>query len=221
MSTTSLINEKFSLLTRQVIGPFTKALLVETDNEIYAVDPEDYGIGWQLRNNGAFAYEQVEAIRHHLNKDSRVLIVGAHIGTVAIPLSRYCSEVVAIEPNRQSFQLLEFNIHINQVTNCIAYNIAAGDKAEYIRFLVNRTNSAASKRKTASNDNLSNYEDLKEIIIPAFPLDDFLKDRSFDVVMLFTAGSDHLVLKGMQRILSSAKLFSPEEKALSQLHKEV
>jgi FkbM family methyltransferase len=189
---------------RTEIGPYTKALLVELDDEIYAVDPEDTVVGRQLRFSGGFSRGQQEAIKLLAASDNRILVVGAHIGTMAIPLSKICQQVVAIEANPQSFQLLELNLHINMINNCLAYNIAANDKEEQLHFLMSRVNSGGSKRKPVHNQRMYSYDTPKEILVPAHPLDSFLPDQSFDVILIDIEGSEYFALKGMQRLLSSS-----------------
>ena len=76
-----------------------------------------------------------------LTCDSRVLVVGAHVGTLAIPLAQLAANVIAIEANPRTFELLTLNVAINAVTNCRCINIAASDSNEPIQFLLSRTNS--------------------------------------------------------------------------------
>jgi FkbM family methyltransferase len=124
---------------------------------------------------------------------------------VAIPLSGSCASIVAIEANPQSFQLLELNLHINQIDNCKAFNIAANDRTGPISFLMNRVNSGGSKRKPVVNDYLYSYDNPQEISIQGVILDDFLGDETFDVIMMDIEGSEYFALKGMQRLLASSK----------------
>jgi len=194
-----------SFLTKRITGPFSKALLVETNDELYAVDPEDHVVGWELRHHGAFAPEQLSFVKELLTTESNLLIVGAHIGTLVIPLARACSKIVAIEANPQSFQLLELNIHINQVNNCRAFNIAASDKPGDIPFLMSRVNSGGSKRKPIVKDYMYYYDNPTEIMVPGFPLDTYLSDETFDVIVMDIEGSEYFALKGMQRLISSAR----------------
>jgi tRNA G37 N-methylase Trm5 len=46
-------------------------------------------------------------------KHSDVLIVGAHIGTLAIPISRLAKHVDAIEANPETFKFLSLNVAMN------------------------------------------------------------------------------------------------------------
>jgi FkbM family methyltransferase len=196
---------EIGLLTKKMLGPYTRALLVDTGDEIYAVDPEDHVVGWELRATGGFSRDQVASLKSMLSPDDRLLIVGAHIGTVAIPLSSHCAELVVIEANPQSFQLLELNLHINQVMNCKAFNIAANDKREELSFLMSRVNSGGSKRKPVLDMYMYNYDHPLEIKVPGFPLDELLDGQKFDHIVMDIEGSEYFALKGMQRLLSLSR----------------
>lgn len=64
------------------------------------------------------------------NKDTCHLInVGAHIGTLAIPLSNVFTKVTAFEPCKPNFDHLELNIKINEKTNIDARNVGLSHMA--------------------------------------------------------------------------------------------
>jgi FkbM family methyltransferase len=197
-------------LTKRLLGPHVRALLVDTEDGMFAVDPEDSVVGLRLRRSGKWAPEEIRRIKQQLTPDSQVLIVGAHIGTLAIPLSRVCSSVVAIEANPVTYQLLVQNIALNRVANCVPVNIAANDKAENIKFLLSRTNSGGSKRAPISKHFAYYADSPQEISIEAARLDDRLPGRAFDVVVMDIEGSEYFALRGMQRILAGCRLLVVE-----------
>lgn len=192
-------------LTGKLLGPHTRAIITETTNGLYASDPEDYGVGWVLRNNGSFGKDQLKTISRLMSPSSNILVVGAHIGTLAIPLSKSCAYVAAIEANPHTYQLLEMNIKLNSATNCEIFNIAANDKKEELRFLLSRANSGGSKRKPVNDHYVYNYDEPEEILVPGMPLDDFFSRRDFDLVLMDIEGSEYFALKGMQGILQQVK----------------
>jgi len=67
----------------------------------------------------------VERLKTFIDYKSKVLIVGTHISSLAIPLSKHCQEVTAIEANPKTFELLEINLHLNNVKNITLHNIFA------------------------------------------------------------------------------------------------
>ncbi|MGN8056111.1 FkbM family methyltransferase [Pedobacter sp. 22163] len=195
----NLINEKF-----------TKALLVETGNGNYLVQPEDNCIGLNLRKYGENAIEQIEYLANFISSETKLLIVGAHIGTLTIPLSRIAKLVFAVEANPISYKLLKYNLAINNTKNCKAFNFAANDKPTELEFLLNTQNSGGSKRKPIIQDHMYYYDNPEQISVPAFRLDDVFKNKKFNVVLMDIEGSEYFALKGMQRILSSATVLIVE-----------
>lgn len=188
-------------LTRKLLGPSCKAIIIETATGLYASDPEDYGVGWDMRRHQAFSSTQLQIISGIIDAQSKVLVVGAHIGTLAIPISRMCGQVTAIEANPRTFRLLEMNLRLNNVSNCEILNIAANDKEEQLHFLLSKANSGGSKRVPLIDQYNYRYDEPDEIELPAFPLDSFLTRRDFDLVLMDIEGSEYFALKGMQEIL--------------------
>ncbi len=205
---------KIKLFKKSFIGQFTKklngrnvhAFIAKTDNGMYAVDPEDLGVGKQLRTEGSYGGDEIDRLRAHINPKSRVLFVGAHIGTLAIPVAALCKEVVAIEANPDTFKLLSTNIALNSVSNCRAINIAANNKEESIKFLLSRDNSGGSKRVPHNKEFMYYYDNPKEISVKGFSLDEYLDDNAFDVVVMDIEGSEYFALQGMQKMLKKTKL---------------
>lgn len=71
-----------------------------------------------------------------LNKNDIVFDLGANIGYYVIQEAKIVKKVIAIEPSKNSFELLKKNIHLNNLNNVEYYNIAIGDKNKLIDFYV-------------------------------------------------------------------------------------
>ena len=205
-----LISYLTGLLTKKLNGQYIYALIVKTDNGLFAVDPEDSVVGRQLRINGSYGTGELDIFRKFCTPDSKVLIVGAHIGSLAIPISRLCKEVVAIEANPYTYSLLQKNISLNEVSNCQALNIAASNKNETIQFLLNRSNSGGSKRVPLNKEYMYYYDNPKEISVDAYNLDEYIKRDDFDMIIMDIEGSEYFALQGMQKILSNTELLMIE-----------
>lgn len=198
-------------ILKRANGPHTYALIAKTPTGLFAVDPEDQVVGRQLRNSGTYGTTEIEKLLRTLTPQSRALIIGAHVGTIAIPLSRYCREVVAIEANPSTFALLRHNIALNEIPNCRALNIAASDKRETLQFLLSRANSGGSKRVPKTSSYAYYYDKPEQVTVEAFSLDEQLADdRRFDVVLMDIEGSEYFALRGMQSILSHAAVLVVE-----------
>ena len=133
--------------TKKMLGRHVYALIAKTESGMFAVDPEDYGVGGKLRRKGQYGLDELERLKPYIGADSRVLVVGAHVGTLAIPVSKLCREVVAIEANPRTYELLAINTTLNSAVNCRVINIAASDRNERIDFLLSRANSGGSKKR--------------------------------------------------------------------------
>ena len=134
-----------------------------------------------------------------------MLIVGAHIGSLAIPIANICSKVVAIEANPNNFKLLQTNVKLNNTDNIIIHNIAASDKKENIKFQLNTVNSGGSKRVPINNHYIYTYDNPEVIDVEAHSLDNYLSNKEFDLVLIDIEGSEYFAMKGMADILAQTK----------------
>ena len=195
--------------TKRILGPHVHALVVKSDSGLFAVDPEDYGVGGELRRTGNYGRAEVQRLKAHIASDSKVLIVGAHVGTLAIPISKLCNKVVAVEANPATYDLLTMNIALNSASNCQAIKIAASNKEENIEFLLSRANSGGSKRVPKVRW-LYYYDHPETIAVKAVSLDEYLEEKAFDIVVMDIEGSEYFALQGMQEILYRCKVLVVE-----------
>lgn len=196
--------------TKTILGNNIAGLLVNSKNGLLVVDAEDHGVGIELRTRGEYAADELKNIEKYLSKESIILVVGAHIGSLVIPLAKKCNKIVAIEANPDTYNLLKLNLIINQVKNCKTFNIAASDKSEQLQFLLSRANSGGSKRKPKTDDYIYSYDNPVETTVEAVALDDFLSGQTFDVIIMDIEGSEYFALKGMQQILANTNILVME-----------
>ena len=189
---------------RKKLGHNIKAVITNSENGLFAVDPEDLEVGQKLRSGG-FGIEEVQRLKRFINDQSKVLIVGTHIGSLAIPLAKHCKELTAIEANPNTFELLEINLQLNNAKNITPHNIFANDSHEKVEFLLNTVNSGGSKRKPKKNSFLYDYDNPEIIELEAHRLDDYLPEHDYDLILLDIEGSEYFAMKGMQDLLSNCK----------------
>ena len=180
-------------------------LTLETKNGTFVVDAADLEVGGKLRTKGEYGIEEINRICNYITDKSSVLIVGAHIGSLAIPIAKKCSKLVAIEANPRNFNLLQKNIELNKITNLTAHNIAASEKSETIKFQMNTVNSGGSKRVPVNNHYMYTYDNPEVIDVEAHSLDNYLSDTSFDLVLIDIEGSEYFAMRGMKEILTNTK----------------
>ena len=187
------------------LGKDVKALIVETKNGVFAVDPADLEVGAKLREKGEYGISEINQISQLIDNQSSVLIVGAHIGSLAIPIANICAKLVAIEANPSNFKLLETNVKLNNTSNIILHNIAASNKKETIKFQLNTVNSGGSKRVPINNHYMYTYDNPEVIDVEAYSLDNYLSNNKFDLVLIDIEGSEYFAMQGMKDILSQTQ----------------
>ncbi len=197
-------NRKSKRLKKR-LGDNTSALTVNTKNGTFIVDAADLEVGGKLRNKGEYGIDEINRISQFIDNQSSVLIVGAHIGSLAIPVAKICSELVAIEANPNNFKLLQINIKLNDISNIIAHNIAASEREEIIQFQLNTVNSGGSKRVPVNNHYMYTYDNPKVIDVEAHSLDNYLPNNNFDLVLIDIEGSEYFAMQGMSNILANTK----------------
>ena len=197
-----LKNKKSAKINRQ-LGKGVKSVIVDSKNGILAVDPRDLEVGLKLRNNGGYGLDEITRINELITTKSNILVVGAHIGSLVIPIAKNCKKVVAIEANPNNFNLLKTNLHLNNSENVTAHNIAASSKQETIKFQMNVVNSGGSKRLPKNNEYMYRYDNPEVIEVQAHSLDEYLDENNFDLVLIDIEGSEYFAMQGMEKILSN------------------
>lgn len=186
-------------------GHGIKGVVVKTEQGWFCLDPDEQFVSKSLLETGAYGQGEIEQARQFCDDASRVLVVGAHIGSVAIPLARFCAELVAIEANPDTYEFLELNIAMNRGFNILAYNVAANDRRASIEFVMNTVNSGGSKRMPMYRDHIYFNDNPRVATVSGARLDDLLPGERFELVFMDIEGSEYHAFLGMQRILSGAK----------------
>jgi FkbM family methyltransferase len=197
-------------LTMMSLGPNACGILASTKQGLYVVDPEDSYISFDLLHEGIYKQSERVLLQSFIANESDILIVGAHIGALAVPLARVCRNLIAVEANPYTFRYLAANIRLNDCRNITAHNMAAGDKPEKIKFLASRHNSGGSKRMPARSQPCYTYDNPEVIEVESVSLDALLSIKAFDLVVMDIEGSEHAACKGMQEILRNSQVLAIE-----------
>jgi len=182
-----------------------KALVVETGQGWFCVDPDDEMITKSLVETGQYGLDEIEQAKQFIRPDSRILVVGAHIGTIAVPLAKLCRELTAIEANPNTFELLKRNLLLNECTNVTAHNCAANDRDELLSFVLNTFNSGMAKRMPKMPDAIYFHDHPKVTLVHGLRLDDLVVPHNFDLVFMDIEGSESFAFRGMPKILANAE----------------
>ncbi|MGH7033563.1 MAG: FkbM family methyltransferase [Stellaceae bacterium] len=192
-------------LRLRLFGPHVAGALMRAGDFIYAIDIEDQAVRPIARAYEPPVGAEIARVAALIGPSDDVLVVGAHIGTVAIPVARFCRALWAIEANPRTFALLELNLKLNDAKNVHAVNIVVSDNEEEVEFVLSRTNSGGSKRMPRLRRPIYFYDDPAIVRLKARPLDELFPKPSFSLIFMDIEGSEYAALKGMQRILGSAR----------------
>jgi FkbM family methyltransferase len=199
---------RLSALRRLIAGKRVAALLVDSDCGPLLVAVGDE-VGLKFNARGAYSAE-LSRLLTLVEPESNILVVGGHVGALAIPLAKACQSLTVIEANPETFRLLEINLLINKSHNVRALNFAANDKREELRFVANQANSGGSKRLPVVQKRMYFHDRPKIIAVPGVPLDEILADTSFDLIVMDIEGSEYFALRGMRRLLTKANKLAVE-----------
>ena len=197
------------VLLKLLLGDYVKNVIVASGDNKFVVSLADCGVGRSMMKNGAYSPDELEILEELLSNDSNVLVVGAHVGGLALPLSRRCTAVTCIEANPDTFELLQLNRSINNITNVSLHNFAAGEIEGALEFLVSTDNSGGSKRYPNKKKEMYFYDAPKVISVPMKALDDEFP-AAFDIVIMDIEGSEYFALKGMQAIIAKTRVLVVE-----------
>ena len=144
-------------------------------------------------------------LKHFLN-------IGCHIGTVALPLSKYINEVTAIEAFPPTFKHLEEHIKINNIKNIQTFNLAIGDENKKIYFLDDQNIRVKNNtggmhvitEEDISNKRLSSNIHSKKYNNEMKKLDD-LNISNFDILLVDVEGKEYELLKGGKNKITKYK----------------
>jgi len=180
-------------------------MIVNVNNIKYIItNPEDC-IQKVLVENVQWNNEMLLLVQELIKKYNlkHFLNIGAHIGTIAMPISRVINKVTAIEAYYPTYCHLQQNIMLNEIKNIQAYNIAIGDRKETIHFTTNDDrwiNNSGGMRVITELDKQLNIRhsdrSSNEISCEMFPLDDIEDIDNFDIVLVDIEGLEDRFLKG-------------------------
>jgi FkbM family methyltransferase len=203
---TKYLKLSFKKIILKLLMPNVNEVLVRTQFGKMLIDPLDNNVSRQLIKSGNYNPEEVSSIKKLLKKSDSLLICGAHIGSLAIPLAHHVRKITAIEASPENYNLLDLNITINRCKNIFAFNFAAGETAGNIEFVMSKENSGGSKRKPVIRRNNYYYDHPKIIKVKSFSLDKKFKEN-FDIVIMDIEVSEFFAMSGMLRILKNTRIF--------------
>jgi FkbM family methyltransferase len=192
-------------LSRNGIG-----VLAQTRNGLLVVDPRDFGVARALLADGGYAWEEIAWLGRLLDRDSRLVFAGAHVGSLLVPLAlgSGARDIEAFEPSPANHRLLKANLALNGLAqSTTVHPFALGDTCGSIPFTHNIQNSGNSRISRGG-----------ELAVELRTLDSVLPlDRPVDLMVVDTEGFEVHALRGAAATLDSTRFlyleYAPEQLA--------
>lgn len=103
--------------------------LTQTRHGAMCVHRHDMYVGKSLVQYGEFSPGELALFKRYVRPGMLVVDVGANLGALTVPLARLVGEtgaVIAIEPQRLTYQALCGNLALNSIKNTLAFHCALG-----------------------------------------------------------------------------------------------
>lgn len=182
----------------------------KTSQGMFCINPEDQLVSRELVQTGQYSSGEISSISNFIDLNSNILLLGGHIGSLCIPLSKKVAEMTVFEANPSTYELLKINLSLNHASNITAYNLAANDEFGTLDFVMNTVNSGGSKRMPKEKADAYFFDNPEVRKVPAVRLDDFLHGQSFDLIFMDIEGSEYFAMKGMPKLLEQASVLVVE-----------
>lgn len=201
--TLSACARRVRTITRYLPSSNLVGTIHRTPSGVFSISADDIALATALRNNIAWSQNEIDEILAEAKPTARILFVGAHVGTLVIPVAKAVQEVVAIEANPDTYRFLVANLAFNDVANVTVHRFAAGEAEGEIEFILSRQNSGGAKRRPIIADPRYTYDNPAIVKVPMHRLDDVLTD-AFDTIVMDIEGSEVFALRGMPGLLAQA-----------------
>lgn len=158
----------------------------------------------EILNFGAYEKIDADMMKSLIDPGSCILDIGANFGWYSMNLAKQVLDlkVHAFEPVPKTFDYLEKNIKLNQITTITAYNFGFSDKEDEKTFYFYPKGSG-----NASLKDLSERSDVEKIICKVKRLDDFVSSRNIkvDFIKCDVEGAELFVFQGGLSTLKTLK----------------
>jgi len=192
-----------TILSKHGVG-----VLANTWNGLLLVEAGDFAVGRQLLDNGNYDKSDVEWLLECIGHQAdSIVIVGSHIGSLLVPLSRASKKIIGFEPDAMNFKLLSKNILLNEIHNAEVINVAVGREQGVVAIVRNNLNTG----NTSISMSCDNASEQVEIVT----LDNSLNGAPIDLMVMDIEGHEKHALEGGSKTIElTEKLyveFAPEQ----------
>jgi FkbM family methyltransferase len=155
---------------------YNAALTYDVGGHILWTDWHDNSVSDYVRKNGVWEYNMLGLWGHLFKRGQNVVVVGAHIGTHLVHIADLVGpegQIYCFEPNPFTYEILQANWVLNNMTNVRLYNKALSNQNGNMSFVIDYPNSGGS---FLLSGNYTPPSHLNKINVQIMKLDDMLKD---------------------------------------------
>lgn len=136
--------------------------------------------------------EEYDNKKIQIRKDDTIIDIGAHVGLFTIYVSQFCTNgrIYCYEPIKENYDLLGYNIELNNIKNATIFQKAVTDKTSIVRMFLNQDD-AAHNIFTES----SKYVDVESVSLK--DIFDSNKIEKCDLLKLDCEGSEYIILNSL------------------------
>ncbi len=196
-----------SSLRKKLLGKYAIGVIYETKNGKITAPIDDLAVGKKLGHKGEYDMSEVNTIKDFIKPSDTLYVVGVHWGTLLIPLSKYCKNVVGYEANPKTFYFLETNVLINKIKNVKLFNNAAGDSSRKVKFYTSNINSGGSKIKPEIDKLMYTFDNPDVIEVDMVSVDEHVNANNLPEaqgIIMDIEGAEYYALKGMTETLKAS-----------------
>ncbi len=186
----------------RLMGAHGDGILARTKNGLLIVDPRDFNVSRSLLNHGSYDWPDIQWLSRILDERSSIVFVGAHIGSLLIPIARQSGSrrIIAFEPSPRNHHLLTLNVLLNEPNSVEIHRVAAGDSEGTVRFTEKKINSGNSR-----------VSQVGEVQVLVSRLDTIISAESaVDLLVMDTEGFEVRAMRGAAATLRNTKYFYVE-----------
>lgn len=209
-SVSRLIRRRFR---ESILSDFGEGILTNTKNGLFVVEAGDFSVGRKLLESGEYCFEEIQWLAGMLDPlKSSVIVVGSHIGSILVPLSKHCKNVISFEADVKNHTLLCYNLTLNHCMNVETHNLAIGEKKGIVKIKRNLINTGNTSIATAEKKIENRYSEAEMVT-----LDDVIALNAIDLMIMDVEGYEPQALAGASEVLDKTSMlyieFAPEQLA--------
>lgn len=161
----------------------------------------DEYVGKALLTYGEYSEIELELLLKLVQPGTSVVVAGANIGSLIVPLAKACAEVIAFEPQRWVYQLLTANVVLNDLLNVRTYWAALGKQrgtVEIPMFDPDKPNNFGAVELEA-------VQGMGGDVVPVYTLDSFGSLVDCGLLTIDVEGMEEDVLRGAEQLVKRCR----------------